>query len=104
MNRTIQLRCKGLALGIIPAIAMFFLPAVVSAQCASGKVFRGGVSTNGGMDFVPSVGAAETVFIGGTLCPQSAHVGRLADVIVAVSSGGQLSILDSSLQLQPFNP
>ncbi|MDA0688024.1 MAG: FG-GAP-like repeat-containing protein [Proteobacteria bacterium] len=104
MNRTIQLRCKGLALGIIPAIAMLFLPAVVSAQCASGKVFRGGVSTNGGMDFVPSVGAAENVFIGGTLCPQSAHVGRLADVIVAVSSGGQLSILDSSLQLQPFNP
>lgn len=93
-----------LAVNIVAVVAMLFVPGLAAAQCLGGKLFRGGVSTNGGMDFVPAVGAAETVFIGGTLCPQPAHVGQTADVIVAVRSAGQLSLLDSSLQLQPFNP
>lgn len=75
-----------------------------SAQCQSGRVFDGGVSTNGGLDFVQEVGASEPVFIGGTLCPEADHLGETADVIVALRIGNEISILDSSFQLQPLDP
>ncbi len=89
---------------LIVATSILLLAGTTFAQCQSGKVFAGGVSTNGGLDFVPEVGASESVFIGGTLCPRSDHLGEVADVIVALNIGNEISVLDSSLQLQPLNP
>lgn len=90
-------------LSVYTGVLLLSLAGTASAQCQLGKVFEGGVSTNGGMDFVTEVGASESIFIGGTLCPRSEHLGETADVIVALNIGNDLSVLDSEFQLHPLN-
>lgn len=97
-------KTSSLSSAAFTVLVLLLLPGTAAAQCANGKLFRGGVSTNGGADFVPGVGATESVFIGGTLCPQAAHIGSTADLIVAVNNAGAMSILDNESRLQPFNP
>jgi hypothetical protein len=80
------------------------MAAPVLASCPQGVIFSGGLSNNSGADFVSEAGAAESIFIGGSLCPQSEHVGMTADILVAVEVGSELLVVDSNGQLQAFNP
>lgn len=74
------------------------------ANCPQGVIFTGGLSTNGGLDFVAEAGANESVFIGGSLCPMVQHIGMTADILVGVEVNGDLLVLDSNGQLVPFDP
>lgn len=86
------------SLAIVVLLSVFNSVAFAQADC-DGRVFRGGVSIDSGINYTSAVSSEVDVSLGGSLCPEPEHIGQTADLYVAFEVAGAIYFLTENNQL-----